>query len=191
MCTASLHLESCTVIHIPPSLWIIVLHTFWCIEYACRLYDVLFVLPYSYASLQSCVSTYLRIPPEIVRVVTVVHLTWVWEGSRVTCVSVSHTYGSCTEGKAHVPEMQCVSYCHRTTHISHTQDTGTVYTMTFFLPFDVPCSARFPFPSPGEVLRSEELFLEIEEVNSLLANDAMTLELKLPKHQHHVTVTLV
>ena len=47
------------------------------------------------------------------------------------------------------------------------------------------CSAHFSLPSPGEVLRSEEQFLEIEEVNSLLANDAMTLELKLLKHRHH------
>ena len=46
------------------------------------------------------------------------------------------------------------------------------------------CSAFFPFPSPGEVLQSEEQFLEIEEANSLLANDAMTLELKLLEHQH-------
>ena len=44
------------------------------------------------------------------------------------------------------------------------------------------CCAHFPFPSPGKVLRSEELFLEIEEANSLLANDAMTLELKLLEH---------
>ena len=47
------------------------------------------------------------------------------------------------------------------------------------------CSAFFPLPSPGEVLRSEEQFLEIEEVNSLLANDAMLLELKLLKHNCH------
>ena len=47
------------------------------------------------------------------------------------------------------------------------------------------CSAHFSLPSPGEVLRSEGQFLEIEEVNSLLANDAMTLELKLLKHRHH------
>ena len=46
------------------------------------------------------------------------------------------------------------------------------------------CSARFSFPSPGEMLRSEERFLEIKEANSLLANDAMTLELKLLEHQH-------
>ena len=48
------------------------------------------------------------------------------------------------------------------------------------------CSARFHFPSPGEVLRSEEQFLEIEEANPLLQNDAMTLELKLLEHQHHM-----
>ena len=46
------------------------------------------------------------------------------------------------------------------------------------------CSARFPLPSPGEVLRSEERFLEIEEANTLLQNDALTLKLKLLEHQH-------
>ena len=51
---------------------------------------------------------------------------------------------------------------------------------------DTTCCANFPFPSPGEVLQSEELFLEIEEASSLLQNDAMTLELKLLKHQHHL-----
>ena len=51
---------------------------------------------------------------------------------------------------------------------------------------DTRCCANFPFPSPGEVLQSEELFLEIEEASSLLQNDAMTLELKLLKHQHHL-----
>ena len=45
------------------------------------------------------------------------------------------------------------------------------------------CSADFPFPSPGEVLQSEELFLEIAEANSLLQNDAMILELKLLDHR--------
>ena len=55
---------------------------------------------------------------------------------------------------------------------------------SILLPVLPACSARFRFPSPGEVLRSEEQFLEIEEANSLLANDAMTLELKLLKHQH-------
>ena len=50
---------------------------------------------------------------------------------------------------------------------------------------DTRCCANFPFPSPGKVLRSEELFLEIEEANSLLQNDVMTLELKLLEHQHH------
>ena len=40
------------------------------------------------------------------------------------------------------------------------------------------CSARFPFPSPGDVLQSEELLLEI-------GNDAMTLELKLLEHHCH------
>ena len=47
------------------------------------------------------------------------------------------------------------------------------------------CSAYFPFPSPEEVLQSEELFLETEEANSLLVNESFTLELKLLKHQHH------
>ena len=52
-------------------------------------------------------------------------------------------------------------------------------------PIQPLCSAFFPLPSPGEVLRSEEQFLVIEEVNSLLANDAMLLELKLLKHNCH------
>ena len=47
------------------------------------------------------------------------------------------------------------------------------------------CSAHFNLSSPGEVLQSEEVFLEIEEAKSLLANDAMTLELKLLEHHHH------
>ena len=47
------------------------------------------------------------------------------------------------------------------------------------------CSARFPFPSPGAMLRSDKLFLEIEEANSPLTNDAMTLELKLLEHNCH------
>ena len=53
----------------------------------------------------------------------------------------------------------------------------------------INCSASFPFPSPGEVLRSEELFLEIEEASSLLQNDAMILELKLLEHEHHTPMT--
>ena len=40
------------------------------------------------------------------------------------------------------------------------------------------CSACFPFPSPGDVLQSEELLLEI-------GNDAMILELKLLEHNCH------
>ena len=48
-----------------------------------------------------------------------------------------------------------------------------------------PCSARFPFPSPGGMLRSDELFLKIEDANSLLLNDSMILELRLLEHQHH------
>ena len=47
------------------------------------------------------------------------------------------------------------------------------------------CSAHFNLSSPGEVLQSEEVFLEIEEAKFLLADDAMTLELKLLKHHHH------
>ena len=47
------------------------------------------------------------------------------------------------------------------------------------------CTAYFPLPSPGEVLRSEKQFLEIEEANSLLQNDAMILELKLLQHKCH------
>ena len=48
--------------------------------------------------------------------------------------------------------------------------------------FKPPCPACFPLPSPGEVLKSEERFLDIEEVNYLLENDAMTLELELRTH---------
>ena len=48
-----------------------------------------------------------------------------------------------------------------------------------------PCSARFPFPSPGEMLRSDELFVKTEDLNSLLFNDSMILEMKLQEHQHH------
>lgn len=47
------------------------------------------------------------------------------------------------------------------------------------------CDAQFLFPSNGEVLRSMELFLEIEEAMSLLQKDAITLELKLLKHKHN------
>ena len=46
------------------------------------------------------------------------------------------------------------------------------------------CYVYCPFPSPGEVLRSEEQFVELEEANSLLANDSIILELKLLEHQH-------
>ena len=49
----------------------------------------------------------------------------------------------------------------------------------------IECSSHFPFPSPGEVLRSEELFLEIKEANSLVQNDTMRLELKLLEHHCH------
>ena len=69
-------------------------------------------------------------------------------------------------------------------HRSATPKTLELCTRGFLCSFFflLPCSAHFPLPSPGEVLRSEELFLEIEEANSLLANDAMTLELKLLEH---------
>lgn len=46
-------------------------------------------------------------------------------------------------------------------------------------------SASIPAPSPGKVLRSEKLFIDIEKANSLLVNDTMILELKLLEHQHH------
>jgi len=51
---------------------------------------------------------------------------------------------------------------------------------------DTKCSANFLFPSAGKVLWSEEQFLEIEEGNSLLQNDVMTLKLKLLEHKCHV-----
>ena len=83
-----LDLEPCTVIHIPPSVWIIVLYTHYCIEYICRLY--MFALPctscmlfhisvgsviygvHTFQMLLPYVSTYLGIPPEIVGVVSAV-----------------------------------------------------------------------------------------------------------------------
>ena len=49
----------------------------------------------------------------------------------------------------------------------------------------VPCSCNFSLPSPGEVLRSEEQFLEISEANSLLENDSIILKLELLHHQHN------
>lgn len=54
-----------------------------------------------------------------------------------------------------------------------------------FIMSSLSCFAYNPFPSPGEVLRSDELFLEIEEANSLLENDSIMLELKLLKHIHY------
>ena len=45
------------------------------------------------------------------------------------------------------------------------------------------CSYYFPFPSPGEVLQSEEQFLEISEANSLLENDSIILKLELSDHE--------
>ena len=55
---------------------------------------------------------------------------------------------------------------------------------TYSLP-QLLCYACLPFPSPGQVLQSEEQFLEIKEANSLLANESMTLELKLLEHNCH------
>ena len=48
------------------------------------------------------------------------------------------------------------------------------------------CLAYFPFPSPREVMRSEELFIEIEKTNSLLVKDSVILELKLLEHIHYL-----
>ena len=45
------------------------------------------------------------------------------------------------------------------------------------------CSYRFSLPSPGEVLRSEEQFLEISEANALLVNDSIILQLELSDHE--------
>ena len=45
------------------------------------------------------------------------------------------------------------------------------------------CSYHFPLPSPGEVLRSEEQFLEISEANALLENDSIILKLELLLHK--------
>ena len=49
----------------------------------------------------------------------------------------------------------------------------------------VSCSAYFHFPSPGEMLGSEELFLKIEEANTFIENESMILELKLMEHKCH------
>ena len=49
----------------------------------------------------------------------------------------------------------------------------------------VSCSAYFHFPSPGETLGSEELFLKIEEANTFIENESMILELKLMEHKCH------
>ena len=45
------------------------------------------------------------------------------------------------------------------------------------------CCHVFPLPSPGEVLRSEEQFLEISEANALLENDSIILQLELIFHE--------
>ena len=46
------------------------------------------------------------------------------------------------------------------------------------------CVDYFPFPSPKEVLKSEELFLKNEEAQTLLVNEVITLQLKLLQHKH-------
>ena len=61
---------------------------------------------------------------------------------------------------------------------------GANHSPIHFALYSLPCTSSSPLPSPGEVLRSEELFLKIEEANSLLVNDSLTLELKLLEHQH-------
>ena len=50
------------------------------------------------------------------------------------------------------------------------------------------CSDYFPFPSPaaGEVLQSEEQFME-EEAESTLINDSLLLEIELQEHEHEYT----
>ena len=45
------------------------------------------------------------------------------------------------------------------------------------------CSYHFHLPSPGEVLRSEEQFLEISDTYDLLENDSIILQLKLSDHK--------
>ena len=58
--------------------------------------------------------------------------------------------------------------------------------ITVYRDVDPPhCSVYFPFPSPGEVLQSEEMFQETEEANLLLVNESFRLELKVLEHQHH------
>ena len=49
------------------------------------------------------------------------------------------------------------------------------------------CSDYFPFPSSGEVLQSEEQFMEIEEAESTLINDSLLLEIELQEHEHEYT----
>ena len=49
----------------------------------------------------------------------------------------------------------------------------------------VSCSAYHHFPSPGEVLQSEELFMKIEEANVLVDKKSMILDLKLLEHNCH------
>jgi len=49
------------------------------------------------------------------------------------------------------------------------------------------CSDYFPFPSPGEVLKSEEQFMEIGEAENTLINDSLLLEIELEEHEHKCT----
>ena len=47
------------------------------------------------------------------------------------------------------------------------------------------CTAYFPLPSPGEVLRPEEQFLETEKATDILMNDSLILEIKVEEHEHN------
>ena len=69
-------------------------------------------------------------------------------------------------------------------HLSGTQKTLELctYRGRNVLRHQQPCSAQFIFPSPGKVLKLEEMFLEMKEAYSLLKNDTMILELTLLEH---------
>ena len=50
--------------------------------------------------------------------------------------------------------------------------------------FRPTCSYEMPFPSTGEALQSEEMFVEIEDISLLLVDDSMRVDLKLLQHDH-------
>ena len=108
-------------------------------------------------------------------------------------VSVSLILTEVVEKEEHIYLEYNVSVAARGQHISTTHKILELCTPRaednsgYVVPPQPPCSARFPFPSPGEVLRSEELFLEVEHANCLIVNDSVILGLKLLKHRCHYT----